>query len=44
MYENSVIMNENIAVVVYKECFHGNTVGLHFFLVSSSEFHFSKLQ
>ena len=28
MYENSIIMNENIALVVYNECFHGNIVGL----------------
>ena len=26
MYEKSIIMNENIAVVVYNECFHGNIV------------------
>ena len=28
MYENSIIMNENITLVVYNECFHGNIVGL----------------
>ena len=43
MFENGIIMNENIALVVYNECFHGNSRTV-FRLVSSSEFHFSKFQ